>query len=121
MWSYGEVNGYRWEAKVYDNPSGWGIADGRISKLFIHDAEGNCAYSYDRGPSMGDTISESDLLVVLAAIDPGWDFTGAEPATEEDEDMSYDYEPLELGGTLITTSVTYDHLGSNTTDGRARI
>lgn len=36
-------------AKVFDEPSDFGIERGRVSKLFITDASGECVASYERG------------------------------------------------------------------------
>ena len=85
MWTYGECFGFSWQAKVYTNPSMWGIADGRISKLWIYDSKEQEVYCYDRGPSGGDSISAEDLRKVLEAIDQEWDFSEVGPAVEEIE------------------------------------
>jgi len=117
MWRYGQVGGFTWEAKVFGNPSMWGIADGRISKLWIYDAGGTEVYGYDRDPSMGDTIGAADLRAILAEIDPSWDFSGEVPAAEADEDADFTYEPLPLGKTPVTTSVVHNVLPSGSTRG----
>ena len=36
-WVKGTVNGYHFQAKVYDEPSVYGINEGRISKLMVWD------------------------------------------------------------------------------------
>ena len=60
---------YRWEAKVYERPSMWGIRDGRVSvlRVWLGDAELVC---YERG---GDTdgISEDVLLDILYSATNG--------------------------------------------------
>ena len=62
MWKYGRVSGgYRYEAKVYDTGSEFGIDGGRISKLEVRKDD-----------------------VVVAAYDRGWD---VEPKTKEDKDV----------------------------------
>lgn len=38
-----------WSAKVYDESSGHGIENGRISKLLIKDSDGQVLANYDRG------------------------------------------------------------------------
>lgn len=43
-WTFGIVGGVPFEAKIFDEPSKYGINKGRISKLYIKDV---C--SYDRG------------------------------------------------------------------------
>ena len=39
---------FGYEAKVYDEPSQFGIEGGRISKLFIFDSKDNILAAYDR-------------------------------------------------------------------------
>ena len=48
MWKEGIINGYLFEAKVYAEPSEYGINEGCISKLEISKA-GECLCRYDRG------------------------------------------------------------------------
>ena len=56
MLHFGEVDGFDFEAKVYDNPSQFGLDPSnprkmgmsRISKLWIYDEE-RAIYSYERG------------------------------------------------------------------------
>lgn len=48
-WVRGTVNGLSFMAKVYDEPSGFGIDHGRVSKLEIRDKDDNIAVTYDRG------------------------------------------------------------------------
>jgi hypothetical protein len=48
MWTKGEINGYKYEAKVYDEGSDYGINEGRISKLGIRKG-GKELYLYERG------------------------------------------------------------------------
>ena len=48
MWKDGIINGYLFEAKVYEEPSEYGINEGRISKLDISKT-GECLCRYDRG------------------------------------------------------------------------
>jgi hypothetical protein len=51
MWKTGEINGYPYEAKVFDIGSIHGINGGRVSKLMIwKNVEGSLPiYNYDRG------------------------------------------------------------------------
>jgi hypothetical protein len=54
MWKNGIVDGHWWMAKVYDEPSSYGIKGGRVSKLCISATDhweglDNCVYNYDRG------------------------------------------------------------------------
>lgn len=48
-WHTGEIGNCGFEAKVYDEPSEYGIEGGRISKLFVRDKQRNVILSYDRG------------------------------------------------------------------------
>jgi hypothetical protein len=47
-WRHGEVDGYQWDGKIYDEPSQYGIDNGRISKITIK-KDGNIVVHYDRG------------------------------------------------------------------------
>lgn len=49
MWSFGNINGYEYQVKHYEEGSRFGIDNGRISKLFIKDLKGRWAVCYDRG------------------------------------------------------------------------
>lgn len=40
---------YKCEAKVFDNPSMWGIGGGRVSKLYVYSGDGEVLWEYDRG------------------------------------------------------------------------
>ena len=48
-WFEGEIGGFTVCAKVYPEPSQYGIENGRISKLTITDVDGNTIANYDRG------------------------------------------------------------------------
>ena len=48
MWAKGEIRGYKYEVKHYDEGSRWGIDEGRISKLRVT-KDGIEVASYDRG------------------------------------------------------------------------
>lgn len=55
---------YRVEAKVYDEPSDYGIYGGRVSKLNIRDKEtGDYIFFYDRGLDQGDA---DEILAEIA-------------------------------------------------------
>lgn len=47
-WAEGIVGPYRWQAKVYDEGSEFGINGGRISKLAIWDEKKRYIVNYDR-------------------------------------------------------------------------
>ena len=49
MWKNGNVGEFQYEAKVFDIGSMFGIDEGRISKLFVVDGNGDTVISYDRG------------------------------------------------------------------------
>lgn len=61
-WVSGSHDGYTFEAKVFAEPSMFGIPTprfedgGNVSKLVIRDAEGREVYAYDRGPCYGETV-----------------------------------------------------------------
>lgn len=49
-WISGHFNNWTFSAKIYGEPSNWGIDDGRISKLTVRDTASNdliCCYSRD--------------------------------------------------------------------------
>lgn len=48
-WVNGTVDRFTFEAKLFDNPSCFGINDGRVSKLNIANAMGRWVVNYDRG------------------------------------------------------------------------
>ena len=48
MWTSGIIGSYYYEAKVYDEPSRFGIDGGRISKLAIYNLVKKCCCQYDR-------------------------------------------------------------------------
>lgn len=48
MWETGTIGTYSYEAKVYEEPSKFGINGGRISILDITDSNKKCVCFYDR-------------------------------------------------------------------------
>ena len=51
-WVDGTIESFRFQAKVFDEGSKYGIDGGRVSKLFVWDASigfGSCIVCYDRG------------------------------------------------------------------------
>ena len=48
-WCYGTMDGFRYEAKVYGNPSIFGINNGRVSKLYVYGKRGKILACYERG------------------------------------------------------------------------
>ena len=43
------IEGFKVQAKIYDEGSSYGIDDGKISKLWIFNKESQTVYTYDRG------------------------------------------------------------------------
>ena len=48
-WIDGTVDGFYFQAKVYDTGSVFGINNGRVSKLIIRDKQNNQIIAYERG------------------------------------------------------------------------
>ena len=67
MWINGVIGSFYFEAKVFDEPSRFGISNGRISKLVIRDENRKICCQYDRGwvekPS-DDAVKEAVLKVL---------------------------------------------------------
>ena len=61
MWSKGEINGYKYEVKHYEEGSQYGINEGRVSKLSIR-KDGKWVYNYDRGLDF-DNLDEAGKAV----------------------------------------------------------
>lgn len=51
-WVNGSYGDFRFEAKLFDVGSEFGINNGRVSKLYIQDKERNSICEYDRGWGM---------------------------------------------------------------------
>lgn len=69
MWHKGTVGGYAWEAKVYEQPSRFGIRQGRISKLRVQSLLGDdLVCSYGRGMDFS-RLSDASLARILAHIE----------------------------------------------------
>lgn len=77
-WVSGSHDGYTFEAKVFTEPSIFGIPTprfpegGNVSKLHILDADGHDVYGYDRGPCYGETVphyaeAASEIVAALEA------------------------------------------------------
>ena len=52
-WITATFEGYKVVAKVYDEPSDYGIDEGRVSKMSINKG-GKCIFNYDRGKDFQD-------------------------------------------------------------------
>ena len=71
MWISGEYKGYKYSAKVYPEPSDYGIdfgeeGDGRISKLGVR-KDGRTVCEYDRG-WVKLPVEEDDMNAVSEII-----------------------------------------------------
>lgn len=69
MWKEGNIKVgstiYRYQVKVYDAPSKYGINQGRISKLWVQ-LEGKTVINYDRGwDKKPITQAENAVLCIL--------------------------------------------------------
>ena len=59
---------YRVEAKVYAEPSEYGIGGGRVSKLWVKDAATGSTYEYDRGDEWGAGIPAKVVAAVVELV-----------------------------------------------------
>ena len=76
LWLFGQVDGYAFAAKVYDDSSTFGIDNGRVSKLGLYQGDREVV-DYERGwcKYPGDTDLEDTmeaLLLFLAKV-PLWE------------------------------------------------
>ena len=62
MWMFGSIDGYEYEAKVYDLGSEYGINGGRISKLYVTKA-GRVVINYDRGWDIKPKTAEANRIL----------------------------------------------------------
>jgi hypothetical protein len=65
-WESGAIGKYNFEAKVYDEPSTFGIKDGRVSKLHVYSMVGGESVSiieYDRGWSLKPKTAEAKEIM----------------------------------------------------------
>lgn len=75
-WVSGETDDdYTFEAKVFSEPSMWGIPTarfedgGNVSKLCIRDANGREVYAYDRGLDFEEDYIEDVANEIIAALE----------------------------------------------------
>jgi hypothetical protein len=61
-WHKGEINGYVWEGKIYQEPSRFGIDGGRVSKLRVV-KDGKVVAQYDRGWDIPPGDEETSRVV----------------------------------------------------------
>lgn len=67
-WVIGTVDGLEVQAKVFEEPSHYGMElDGRISKLWVKIPGGQVLYSYDRGPDI-DYLDTEGLAMIVDAV-----------------------------------------------------
>lgn len=80
VWVSGYYGNYRYQAKVYDEPSEFGIARGRVSKLSVYDKDREIIH-YERGWYFGENIISlyQPLITELERI----------PLIPEDEEELY--------------------------------
>lgn len=78
MWKDGniEINGetYRWDAKVFEKGSKFGIADGVISKLSIRNSKNVEVCLYDRGwirepETLSDLLAYREVLKLFTSME----------------------------------------------------
>lgn len=62
-WQTGTVGDYKFEAKVYDEGSDYGIDAGRISKLQVKDKDNKTVAAYDRGWDVKPTDARAEKAV----------------------------------------------------------
>lgn len=62
------MGGYKVTAKVYDEPSGYGVNGGRVSKILIETSGGTVLYVYDRGEDINH-IEKTILDHILAWLE----------------------------------------------------
>lgn len=79
-WVNGTVGEYTFEAKLFDDPSSFGIGNGRVSKLSIYHTT-DCIVNYDRGwdikPSKGAQPYYKSVLALLESTPRRFDFEKA--------------------------------------------
>ena len=61
MWTKGEINGYKYCCKHYEEGSRFGIDEGRISKLEIR-KDGRWVFNYDRGHDIDKLDAEGKAV-----------------------------------------------------------
>lgn len=74
-WKIGkvEVNGkvYKYGIKHFDEPSKYGIKQGRISKLFLENSDGKLVVNYDRGWDIKPKKDENNAIwLIMKKYDP---------------------------------------------------
>jgi len=69
-WVTGTFKGLKVQAKVYSEPSKYGIAKGRVSKLVVYNPDGGKEYlSYDRGWDIRpQTKPAKEILTIIKRL-----------------------------------------------------
>lgn len=62
-WIEGKSGKYKFIAKHYDEGSEFGINNGRTSKLWVTDKNGQCVANYDRGWDVKPATKELEQIV----------------------------------------------------------
>jgi len=68
MGTYGEFN---FGAKIFDQPSQFGICEGRVSKLHVTDQNDKLVYNYDRGVDVDHAIGVELANVLENVVQAG--------------------------------------------------
>lgn len=88
-WVSGLCGNYYFEAKLFDEPSDFGINDGRVSKLTIQTKANTIIVNYDRGWDIEPVLTEKPIyeaIVELLENSPKrFDPTTLDPMQEEKE------------------------------------
>lgn len=68
-WVEGRVGNLTFEAKLYDEPSIFGIDKGRVSKLTIYNQCGDWIVNYDRGWDISPNEYMDEYQAVMELLD----------------------------------------------------
>lgn len=72
-WTRGNIGPFRFEIKHYDEPSIYGIDEGRISKLWLRRRDSReVAASYDRGWDKQPSFSDDEAQDAVDALCTIW-------------------------------------------------
>lgn len=66
-WVVGTCGGYKFEAKLFDNGSVYGINEGRVSKLYISDKQGQ-TINYDRSWDIKPTKENRAIFKAVMSL-----------------------------------------------------
>ena len=70
-WIHGQYKEFDFEAKVYDEPSKYGINGGKVSKFLLKDKAGTWRINYDRGWDVvpDEEIEHEALNVIITELE----------------------------------------------------